>query len=958
MKFRLFYILFVLTSFFSSFAVFANNSRNEFIKTSFLKVNEASKGALGPNMYQTPEGRVLVFSNGKLINPPKDTLITAAFRTELADALAAQDFYVGNRFSTNYWTLHNKYLATQAEKSALAFRFQHSEFMKLQAPALVVDAQSMARHMILEKFYMSKFPSARLTQANLQRGTADANHEKKFYGLLIEFLAQKMSRAEDYLVLFETQKRFNLTGDSNEVSLSRLRDDVASIFSRMEAESFSGGKLSQFRDIRNSIHNFMTPDVLPMITKYMERYRKDLSASFAERILKLQQMIAQYYDVNKKVLTQKLNFLSEENRREAQTVLANLRDRGNRPEALEHLSRFLTKIKEQFLNSNIRRVDEIHWMISAQQFIQNELAQLGKDADLRSRARVSIDSVYAGGLISRQEWLKAHEMLQRPLDVNLLPELVTTLEDLLVKSHQISDRAFQPALADWKLVESSMEGLLDDILRASLLSDLNQTILAIKELLPKKAEHYSIENAGTAFGYLVYVPAGATSKQIALLDRTMIPIFAELPLDLSVVAGIITEQPQTPLSHVSIKSKARGTANLYFKNASKDQTFAPFLSQKPLEKGKLIRLALVNGEISVRPATLEEAQAAWTGALPNQGNVKIHSDLNEKRIRSTRELGFRDVISVGAKAANYGEASRAVPAGIFQDAFGLPFVYYKQFIETNKYDDKITLAEKIRQVVQDPRSKTDRQFLVSSLEDIQSKMVGPDAVVDPDLIKSLELVLNQAYPNTRMRFRSSTNSEDLPNFSGAGLYDSYTYRPGHETRTIANSLKRVWASVWNVRAYDEREHFGIPHLDVYMGILISPSFPNETANGVAVTQNTVQPQLGAGVYLNTQIGEEAVTNPNPAITPEELIVQVPSWNLNYLKFSSIPDAKNSAIMTDQEAKLLAQYFWMIHLHFKAIHDPQNQNPDFSMDMEFKIDTRNGVRSIFIKQARPYVTKSN
>lgn len=932
----------------------ANPQRLDAIKKGFAEANKESKGALGPNVYQTPTGRVLVFSNGKIVGPPKDTLITGAFRTPLADSLAGLDFYIGNRFSTNYWTLHNKYLATADEKSTLAFSFDHARMMALTGPA-ISDAQSILRHMVIEKFYMSKFPSSRITMANLQRGTADANHELKFYNLFLELISSRLSEAKDYLALYELQKRFYLTGDANEVSLSRLRDEVASIFVRMETAQYTGGKLSQFRDIRNSIHNFMTPDVIPMIDKYLERYGSQLPSDLRSRIEALNSTVKKYYQVDKKSLVRQLRLLSANLKPEATSLLERLKDRENSTEALEHLSRFLTKVRDSFMNSNPRRHDDLHWIISAQQFLASELTLLKGDSDLKSRARVSVDGIYASGLISREDWLSAHQALN---DSSVQPEqLKTKLEVLLVKAHQMTEQSFQPALSDWKAVESSMEGLIDDVLRSSLLSDLNQVLIQLKSKSSGNgSDLYSIENAGVAYGYLVYVPAGTSSSQIALLDRTMIPIFAELPLDLSVVAGIITEQPQTPLSHVSIKSKARGTANLYFKNASSDQLFQPFLARRPLEKGSLVRLGLENGQVSVRPATLEEAQAAWSNGKPNQGSVQINSDLNERRIRSTKELGFRDVISVGAKAANYGEASKALPEGIFQEAFGLPFFYYKEFIEQNSFDGKISIAEKIRRLMNDPRLKTDRQFLVAELTALQTRMISAETKVSPSLLGQLEALLGAKYPNTRMRFRSSTNSEDLPNFSGAGLYDSYTYRPGHESRTIENSLKKVWASVWNVRAFDEREHFGIPHLEVYMGVLISPSFPDETANGVAVTRNMVRPELGTAVYLNTQAGEEAVTNPNPTITPEELLVQIPSLQLHYLKLSSLPAAQNKPIMTDQEAQTLARYFWMIHEHFKALHDPQNTNPDFAMDMEFKIDTRNSERKIYIKQARPYVTK--
>jgi len=63
-------------------------------------------------------------------------------------------------------------------------------------------------------------------------------------------------------------------------------------------------------------------------------------------------------------------------------------------------------------------------------------------------------------------------------------------------------------------------------------------------------------NAGAAWGYL----------RIFLDRKTLtpqdIPVFAELPLDLSVVAGVITRAVQDSNSHVNLKSKERGTPNM------------------------------------------------------------------------------------------------------------------------------------------------------------------------------------------------------------------------------------------------------------------------------------------------------------------------------------------------------------------------------------------------------------
>ena len=48
--------------------------------------------------------------------------------------------------------------------------------------------------------------------------------------------------------------------------------------------------------------------------------------------------------------------------------------------------------------------------------------------------------------------------------------------------------------------------------------------------------------------------------------------------------------------------------------------------------------------------------------------------------------------------------------------------------------------------------------------------------------------------------RSSSNSEDLPNFSGAGLYSSVA-NVRDETKLI-EAVKKVWASLWKFEAYE------------------------------------------------------------------------------------------------------------------------------------------------------------
>ena len=90
-------------------------------------------------------------------------------------------------------------------------------------------------------------------------------------------------------------------------------------------------------------------------------------------------------------------------------------------------------------------------------------------------------------------------------------------------------------------------------------------------------------------------------------------------------------------------------------------------------------------------------------------------------------------------------------------------------------------------------------------------------------------VMHATYPEGQsLRYRSSTNNEDLPGFNGAGLYDSKTQNPDETVEDgIDKSLKGVFASLWTFRAFTERDFHRIDHTVAAMGVLVHPNYSNE-----------------------------------------------------------------------------------------------------------------------------------
>jgi hypothetical protein len=245
----------------------------------------------------------------------------------------------------------------------------------------------------------------------------------------------------------------------------------------------------------------------------------------------------------------------------------------------------------------------------------------------------------------------------------------------------------------------------------------------------------------------------------------------------------------------------------------------------------------------------------------------------------------------------------------------------------------------------DPAFQTDGNLRRQELASLRQRMV--DAPIDPDFAALLSQKLAESYPDMRMRFRSSTNAEDLGTYSGAGLYTSKTGDPNDPQKPVFKAVKKVWASLYNYRAFEERELLGIAHEDVGMAVLVHRSYPNEIANGVAITANIFAPAEQA-FYVNMQLGEVSVTNPPVGVLPDQFLYY---WaaakpTLSYLSHSTLNEGQ--PILNEAETTELAGALFALHQHFSQFYGGRDL---YAMDVELKFDSPD--RALVIKQARPY-----
>ncbi|HSK71507.1 MAG TPA: PEP/pyruvate-binding domain-containing protein [Pyrinomonadaceae bacterium] len=308
-------------------------------------------------------------------------------------------------------------------------------------------------------------------------------------------------------------------------------------------------------------------------------------------------------------------------------------------------------------------------------------------------------------------------------------------------------------------------------------------------------------------------------------------VLKEIPQNLPPVAGIIIAKPSSPLSHINILAKGWGIPNAYIKDADKlfkeyDTWWVEFETTLTDYKIKLADKQVLD---------------KWRAAEEEKGKVfkAPPSNLEITRLAALRQIGKKDSIAYGAKAANLGEVANAkIPNITVPDGFSIPFHYYYEFMHKHDLDDKIADLMIEYDFVHNPRFR--RQKLEEFRQEIQNAEF--DEKLKAEIIKKWRTELG----GKGVFVRSSSNAEDMPNFSGAGLYT--TVPNVKEEEKLIEAVKTVWASLWNFDAYDTRERNFIDHRGTYMGVFIQIGV-NMDNGGVMITKDPFDKENKGAVYI-------------------------------------------------------------------------------------------------------------
>jgi hypothetical protein len=474
---------------------------------------------------------------------------------------------------------------------------------------------------------------------------------------------------------------------------------------------------------------------------------------------------------------------------------------------------------------------------------------------------------------------------------------------------------------------------------------------------PYAALEYQPLNQVVGYGELAFVPAHELAT--ATLGPQTILVTDLVPNDIPFVAGLITESFQTPLSHVNVLSKNRGSPNMALAGARDDPRIEPMF-------GELVRLEVGPTQFEITLADPAEAAAFWQ----QQGEVGPPLvpaiDPSVRGVVPLDQVGIAALPSIGAKAAQLAElldidfsdaaqtclykqdnGSSQQPTGVQVRApatpFAIPVVHYLEHFQASGAEAR--LAE----LMTDPGFVADPSVRAAGLAEVRALIL--EHPVDPALLAEVEAAIAERFGHRRVRLRSSSNTEDLAGFSGAGLYSSSSAELGDPERPVDGAMRTAWASLWNARAWDERAFFNVSQADIAMAILCHEAFRSERANGVGVSRDISDPDDDIAEYINVQFGEASVTNPAPGISADSFVHHW--WGDVYVTRSSFPygEGDGAAVLSPAQIGAISCALDRIQAHFGDLLNPDGDDDWFTMEIEFKLIGDTG--DLMIKQARPY-----
>ena len=478
-------------------------------------------------------------------------------------------------------------------------------------------------------------------------------------------------------------------------------------------------------------------------------------------------------------------------------------------------------------------------------------------------------------------------------------------------------------------------------------------------------------NPGTSRGRLrAFATEAAYRDARAGIEWYDIVVMERVPDDIPRLTGIINALHTTPLSHTNVLASGWAIPNCIqigaFERVRRDLLDGQWVELTVEAQAAEVRLTQIPrpAEADQRPAwgiqkiTLEEPEVARTPIVPlAELRAEARYKYGTKAANlgelshvlahgSDRLLGFYKVkrppranllpylaklLGVPETANLSQEAARFLGEHVkVADGLAIPFSVQHEFLESSPKIQqtigklKMALELNARQV----------DSICVTLQQMIRATRMPDRIrqwIDGKIAEHLSGV-------SAFVVRSTSNAEDLENFSAAGIYESYNHVTSAEK--IFESIKQVWASLLSPRSVRLRQEVGISLDASYMGVVVQEELPSEMG-GVLVTTNPTSRGDFRNVYLNVST-RSVVSVVQGSDQPYQYLYNTVEGGGRTVSLGSakqdLPDDKKAMLQR------LAVAGRLLQSHF---------SPDYTFSAPVDIEWLASGDQLYILQLRPY-----